>query len=111
MEVGEEQGEDARQRSQGEPAEAALGCLTFGPLSEDFGMVAAREGDLADALLDLPRDVAENPSADVAGDVDAAGGTLAFDRIRRGHDGEVGNIGKSDMTAAGVSISSSRRVV
>lgn len=75
--------------------------------SESHMRRSARTGASSPAKVSLPMrssiSRATSPRAmtgDVVGDVDAAGGTFAFDGVGRGHDGEISHIGEAHMAAS-----------
>jgi hypothetical protein len=66
-------------------------------------VIAPREVHLADRWISTSRATApEIPACNVARDVDPAGRAFTLDRIRRGHDRELGHVGEPHMPASRV---------
>ena len=54
---------------------------------------------LAHAILDVPGDAAEIAASNVAGHVDASGGTFSLDRVRGGDNRNFGHFAQGNMPA------------
>ena len=74
--------------------------MPFGVLAEELGVIAQRERDRLEPLLDVPDHRPEVTPADVAAHVDPAGGPVALDDVRGRLDLDVGDVGQADAAAA-----------
>ena len=95
-----EEQEDADRGGHGEQEQPVEGRLPLGVLAEELGVIAQRERDRLEPLLDVPDHRPEVTPADVAAHVDPAGGPVALDDVRGRLDLDVGDVGQADAAAA-----------